>query len=344
MELTVWGCRGSYPEPGADTVKYGGNTSCYALKTSAGLIILDAGNGLIRLGRDLIKDAVAKRRSPTGINAKVLVSHGHVDHRSGWSFFGPAYIPGNSFSVYGPAKVVTAISKTRSHGEHGKPGTETFVRSRRRNSVEVFLSANTISDGHPVDLKDQIARGATLDMFDLEGKVTADKIYDPSFGQVVVEFIHGNHLTSSLMYKITDGGVSVVYTGDYEHGNLLLKSEHPLFHPEKPVVFDSFFIDFLVGADVVIADSQYGPHDYPKKTGWGHTMAEEALRHVAKAAHKSGKRIHTILTHHEPENTDAFLDKREWDLEQFVARENLFHHITWELARDGMVREIKSQG
>lgn len=51
MKLKVWGCRGSYPTPGETTVKYGGNTSCYTLETKdSGLIILDAGSGLIKLG------------------------------------------------------------------------------------------------------------------------------------------------------------------------------------------------------------------------------------------------------------------------------------------------------
>ena len=28
MRVTIWGCRGSVPTPGPDTVTYGGNTSC----------------------------------------------------------------------------------------------------------------------------------------------------------------------------------------------------------------------------------------------------------------------------------------------------------------------------
>ena len=44
MRLTVWGCRGSVPTPGPDTVRYGGNTSCVELSLADGtVVIFDAG-------------------------------------------------------------------------------------------------------------------------------------------------------------------------------------------------------------------------------------------------------------------------------------------------------------
>ena len=36
MRAQVWGCRGSLATPGADTVRYGGNTSCVGLRTKGG--------------------------------------------------------------------------------------------------------------------------------------------------------------------------------------------------------------------------------------------------------------------------------------------------------------------
>src|SRR6185436_9051239 len=51
MEVRVWGCRGSLATPGADTVRYGGNTSCVAVRTESGhLLVLDAGTGIRPLG------------------------------------------------------------------------------------------------------------------------------------------------------------------------------------------------------------------------------------------------------------------------------------------------------
>ena len=55
MRLTVWGCRGSVPTPGAATVRYGGNTSCVELSLDNGtVIVLDAGTGIRPLGQKLV--------------------------------------------------------------------------------------------------------------------------------------------------------------------------------------------------------------------------------------------------------------------------------------------------
>ena len=51
MKATVWGCRGSLATPGADTVRYGGNTSCVEVTLDSGhRIVLDAGTGMRPLG------------------------------------------------------------------------------------------------------------------------------------------------------------------------------------------------------------------------------------------------------------------------------------------------------
>ena len=55
MRLHVWGVRGSIPAPGPETNRYGGNTSCVAIQTAAGeLIIIDMGTGLLGLGNSLL--------------------------------------------------------------------------------------------------------------------------------------------------------------------------------------------------------------------------------------------------------------------------------------------------
>ena len=47
MQITFWGVRGSYPVPGAATVKYGGQTSCVEARTASGeTVIVDAGTGM----------------------------------------------------------------------------------------------------------------------------------------------------------------------------------------------------------------------------------------------------------------------------------------------------------
>ena len=54
MYLTFWGVRGSYPVPGATTVRYGGHTSCVEVRSDRGqCLVVDAGTGLRGLGKKL---------------------------------------------------------------------------------------------------------------------------------------------------------------------------------------------------------------------------------------------------------------------------------------------------
>ena len=53
MRIRLWGTRGSVASPGADTVRYGGNTACVEIRTESALIVLDAGTGIRPLGVQL---------------------------------------------------------------------------------------------------------------------------------------------------------------------------------------------------------------------------------------------------------------------------------------------------
>ena len=51
MNAVIWGCRGTLPAPGPTTVRYGGNTTCVAVQTAEGrLVVLDCGSGMRPLG------------------------------------------------------------------------------------------------------------------------------------------------------------------------------------------------------------------------------------------------------------------------------------------------------
>src|SRR6478672_11964182 len=96
MQITFWGVRGSYPVPGAATVRYGGQTSCVESRTASGeCLIVDAGTGMRALGNKLLREAQAP------MHHHVLLSHVHWDHIQGLPFFSPAYVPGTKISIYG---------------------------------------------------------------------------------------------------------------------------------------------------------------------------------------------------------------------------------------------------
>ena len=85
MKIKIWGCRGSLPTPGNETLRYGGNTTCLEIRSSTGhMVIVDAGSGLRNLGKSILKDNAVTE-------VHFLFTHSHWDHLMGFPFFVPAY-------------------------------------------------------------------------------------------------------------------------------------------------------------------------------------------------------------------------------------------------------------
>ncbi len=104
MRIRIWGCRGSIASPGPDTVRYGGNTSCVEVCLSDdSRILLDAGTGARPLGIELMRDL------PTRID--LLLTHLHVDHVEGLSWFEPIWSPGIELHVWGPPSPVASLDE-----------------------------------------------------------------------------------------------------------------------------------------------------------------------------------------------------------------------------------------
>lgn len=95
MRARVWGCRGSLPAPGPDTVRYGGNTSCVELRVDEdAVLVLDAGSGMRPLGRSL---------EASGVRViHVLLTHLHLDHLQGLAFFPPFWSDDVELHIWGP--------------------------------------------------------------------------------------------------------------------------------------------------------------------------------------------------------------------------------------------------
>ena len=71
MQITFYGVRGSIPTPGAEFVRYGGNTACVHVELVDGTdIVLDAGTGIRLLGKALFTKSSA--------SAKVISSVGSM--------------------------------------------------------------------------------------------------------------------------------------------------------------------------------------------------------------------------------------------------------------------------
>jgi phosphoribosyl 1,2-cyclic phosphodiesterase len=96
MKVTLWGTRGSLASPGAETLRFGGNTSCVSVQGSSEgtVLVLDGGTGIRRLGQSLPK---------TMKRVYILLTHLHMDHVQGLPFFAPLRRAGVEVHIWGPA-------------------------------------------------------------------------------------------------------------------------------------------------------------------------------------------------------------------------------------------------
>lgn len=181
MKITFWGVRGSVPAPGPEMNRYGGNTSCVELRTAGNdLFIVDAGTGLIPLGRRLLGDSFGKG----GGEASFFLSHAHWDHIQGFPFFAPIFVPGNKFIVHGPGRSSSML--------------EGILEGQMNPHFSPLYTMKNLGAGIDVVAVDGMAKDPS---FDLKG-VTVRARLNP----------HGG--TKALAYRFEENGRSLVYASD----------------------------------------------------------------------------------------------------------------------------------
>ncbi|NBN62603.1 MBL fold metallo-hydrolase [Pannonibacter tanglangensis] len=109
--LRCWGVRGSTPTPGVDTLRYGGETTCFEIRAGDALVLVDCGSGARNLGTRLVTEG------PRAFD--LLFTHTHLDHICGLPFFKPAYDPRFTINAYaghftGDADLVDIICRIMS--------------------------------------------------------------------------------------------------------------------------------------------------------------------------------------------------------------------------------------
>ncbi|HEY4383333.1 MAG TPA: MBL fold metallo-hydrolase [Ktedonobacteraceae bacterium] len=276
--VRFWGVRGSYPTPGPQTLRHGGNTACVEIQVGGRRLIFDAGSGIIRLGSELLLNI----NDAEQLDVALFITHGHGDHLIGFPFFAPLFDARTHIHLFGPQlagqeveQLVTSLMsppyfpvdlrKLPSHRTfHTVTGEEWIVW--RKGSSEPHMN------GYRRETQDH-------------GRQAKDEV------KVRTKFTRSHPLDGAVIYRIEYAGHSVVYATDVEwrEGN------------------DPEFLRFVEGADLLIHDAQYTTHDYQQvKQGFGHSTVEMAVE-AAQAAHVQ----ELILFHHEPTYDDNQLDAME---------------------------------
>lgn len=94
MIIKFWGTRGSIPVSGREYMKYGGDTTCVEIRTKHDeIIIIDAGTGVRKLGKQLLHEQ--------RFSFHMIFTHSHWDHLIGFPFFKPIYRRGTHIKIHG---------------------------------------------------------------------------------------------------------------------------------------------------------------------------------------------------------------------------------------------------
>jgi len=174
LRIRFWGVRGSVPVSGPHVVKYGGNTPCVQVGLSSReQVIFDAGTGIRELGKFLL----SKRKEWVG---RIFLSHHHWDHIQGLPFFGPAYVPGNDFTILGPSLPEVELEK---------------IVSDQMESVYFPINMNHLSG--KIEFRGLVEDEYDMDRFSLRTLLV-------------------NHPGLAFAYRLTYDGKSVVYIPDNE--------------------------------------------------------------------------------------------------------------------------------
>lgn len=208
-------------------------------------------------------------RRPTAPPAHMFFSHMHWDHIQGFPFFVPAYGDQNVLSVYEIA-----------------PG-QTRIRE--------LLTGQMRSEYFPVSFADL---GAKIQSGFLEH---SGKLIDG----VQVRCIAQNHPGVSYAYSFEIEGRKVVYSTDNELDLMLRDPTASILAPAPLRVLPAAFIDFVKGADLLIADGQYTDDEYPKKMGWGHPRTSTVVDLAVQAGVKQ-----CAIFHHDPMQADDDVDRK----------------------------------
>ena len=160
-------------------------------------------------------------------------------------------------------------------------------RAEARNLKDIF-SKQMQEEYFPIQME---MMGAQFDFLSYGDEEVIQGAFVKSIPQ------YHKHPGGSYGFRLDDEGVSLVVCTDLEYIDGII---------------DPAIVAFAKDADLLIHDGQFTTEEYHHKfKGWGHATWEQAVE-VAQQAHV--KKL--IITHHDPDHNDDFLDDLEKKCQQ----------------------------
>jgi len=229
----------------------------------------------------------------------IFFSHTHWDHIQGLPFFTPLFNPKYTIKMYGPVHYL--------------------------KNLEQILSQQMEYTYFPVRVQELAANISFHDIGETEMTIG---------NSFTVRTKYVNHPVVCLAYIVSHNNKSFAYVTDHEpYRNLFADSSESEVEEGRLVALEQTdaLIDFLDGVDVACIDAQYTPEEYKSRLGWGHSSVD--------ASHQLSKEAgvgELVLFHHDPDRTDAALQKILSDL-QDRSWNPTSGSVPVRLAREGLV-------
>jgi phosphoribosyl 1,2-cyclic phosphodiesterase len=290
MKVKFWGVRGSLPVPGRKTERYGGNTSCVEVRSDSGTrVVVDAGTGIRKLGKELVAEDAGKSE------VHLLISHTHWDHIQGLPFFSPLYQKGNQLCVY--------------------------ARKRDDLHLRAVFASQTDDPYFPIPFEEAKADIAFRELSDSAQFEIADV-------KVACARLNHPYIATAYRLTV-DGASVVYVSDTAPFSDILFEdqfvaqppgpgAELPVADRQKLARMREGIVRLCEGADLVVYDTMFTPDDYKRIPHFGHSRPSDALQ----ICHEAGAR-QLALFHHAPERSDAEVDAILAETKAMAKREGI---------------------
>jgi ribonuclease BN (tRNA processing enzyme) len=223
---------------------YGGDTTCMLVRCGSNMLIIDAGTGIRRLGKELMPSLFQNKKG----TLHILFTHMHMDHIMGFPFFSPLFLPKHKV----PVKLIL----------HGG--------ARWSTDLETVLTSTLSPPVFPLSL-DQINSEAASIEYQSIGEGVPMVLGEEDEIQISCRRLH--HPNETYGFRVEYGGRVFVCATDTE----------PYAGPDLGLAELAHQADLLYVDSQYDWNQYIGQHDRVPRTGWGHGYAEWCGKYAKEA-------------------------------------------------------------